>query len=393
MRRWQWWILGSGALAMGAIVGVQLWARYTKAQPPYRYFKIFTEVLYLIDQKYVEPPDYETVRWSALVGMAKALGRNTSVLTPEIRDFWVHHNAPEGDVGLRLIDDRRASFLVLAVWPGSPAAEAGLAPGDIIYAIDDAPAIRMTAVEAYYRLRGAPGTRVRLAIWRHRADKPEYVDLVRKVLPPVVLQAEYDAERRVGSLRLYEAGEVGDQVIRDHLRLWQARGLDGLVLDLRGCTELRPVVAWHLANLFLAEGSGGQFQGSQRAYDRSYSFQREAVAYTGPLVVVQDRSTGWACEVLAAVLQDHQRAVSVGERSRGTAAWYDTVPVNAEVFLWLPVALYRRVQGAWLGVEGLPPTIAYRQEGWNAETGFISGTAVVQFAREQLQKLPSRKAA
>lgn len=393
MRRWRWWILGSGVLLVGAVIGFQLWARYTKAQPPYRYFKIFTEVLYLIDQKYVEPPDYGTVRWGALVGMAKALGQNTSVLTPEVRDFWVHHNAPEGDVGLRLIDDRRASFLILAVWPGSPAAEAGLVPGDAIYAIGDAPAVRMTAVEAYYRLRGAPGTRVRLAIWRRRADKPEYVELVRKVLPPVVFQAEYDADRRVGYLHLYEAGEVGDQVVRDHLRLWQAQGLDGLVLDLRGCTELQPVMAWRLANLFLAEGSGGQFQGSQRAYNQSYSFQREAVAYTGPLVVVQDRSTGWACEVLAAILQDHQRAVSVGERSRGTAVWYDTVAVNAEVFLWLPVARYRRVQGAWLGTDGLPPTIAYQQEGWDPETGFIDGAAVVQFAREQLQKLPSRKAA
>jgi len=393
MRRWRWWILGSGVLLVGAVVGFQLWARYTKAQPPYRYFKIFTEVLYLIDQKYVEPPDYGTVRWGALVGMAKALGQNTSVLTPEVRDFWVHHNAPEGDVGLRLIDDRRASFLILAVWPESPAAEAGLAPGDAVYAIGDAPAVRMTAVEAYYRLRGAPGTRVRLAVWRRRADKPEYVDLVRKVLPPVVFRAEYDADRRVGYLRLYEAGEVGDQVIRDHLRAWQAQGLDGLILDLRGCTELQPGMAWRLANLFLAEGSGGQFQGTQRTYDQSYSFRREAVAYTGPLVVIQDRSTGWACEVLAAILQDHQRALSVGERSRGTAAWYDTVPVNAEVFLWLPVARYRRVQGTWLGPDGLPPTVAYQQEGWDPETGFIGGTAVVQFAREQLQKLPSRKAA
>ena len=155
--------------------------RAVAREDAYRHLRIFEDVVSLIVDNYVEPADLDIVMTGALQGLAGGLDTDSAYLAPdEVTRFESRSSAPAAGVGVEVTSQYYAQ--IVAVRDGSPAARAGLRPGDYIRAIDGEPTRRVSGVEATHKLRGEAGSTVGLSLLRGNTSEPYDVDLIREVL-------------------------------------------------------------------------------------------------------------------------------------------------------------------------------------------------------------------
>ena len=153
-----------------ALVGGVL-GRAMGREETYQHLKIFDDVVSLISSNYVEPANLEKVMKGAMNGLVDSLDADSAYLTPEqVKQFESTAAQPSGDLGLEMT--RQYYLRVIAARENSPAAKAGLRPGDYVRAINNVPTRDMSLWEGTRALRGAPGTKVRLTIFRGNAADP-----------------------------------------------------------------------------------------------------------------------------------------------------------------------------------------------------------------------------
>jgi carboxyl-terminal processing protease len=303
-------------------------AVHTRAAPDpaarFRALDAFAEALTLIQRRYVAPVQERDLVADAIAGMTHGLDVHSAFLPARRYQRVQQDNEGELiDVGLTLVggavepsDPRRPPWpRVVAVAPGSPAALAGVQPGDEVQAIGP----RATAEPGAARslrtlqqlLRGAAGSRVTLALRRAGWKRARSLELVR-------------ARRHVASLRSIVVGEVGvltvaaftehsSAELRAELRALERAGARALVLDLRDNPGGLVEQAVAVADLFLDDG----VIVTVRERDRTTRHFAHAGAVTLPLYVVVNAGTASAAEIVAASLQEHERAVLVGETTYG----------------------------------------------------------------------------
>ncbi len=305
---------------------------------PYKYLKIFSEVLHFVEKKYVEKPDFNVLHKTALIGVAKRIGKNTSILFSTDDDRW---KEPElyPQPGVRLYD-RGSYFVVTSVFPRSPAEEAGLHPGIRIYEIGQHSAISMTLAQAYRALIGEEGSKVRMGLYDPDKDKPYYVEVGRVVLQPLTPTFEYDEQNNMGTIHLWTIDSVSVQMVRDTLKLWKVKGLRTLVLDLRECEGYHYKEAFELLDFFLSEGKSGVFLTRNGIIEqKSYTYSKHRSLITIHPAVFIDITTLGACELVASELKRTGSFIA-GAPTGGGLFLYDTVPVRSRFSLWMPVASY-----------------------------------------------------
>ncbi len=365
--KWNGWVL--------LLVPLCLWAQdepvheagletATASQQPTRLSQLtlddlrtFTDVFAQIRQNYVEEIDDRTLLDAAINGMLLALDPHSAYLST--RDFAELEEFSSGQftgIGVNLsIEEGRIQ--VQAVVTPSPANEAGLEPGDVITVINGRPVKNRPLLEAMDEMKGAPGTRVDITIFR---DGRKYADLslTRKIiLAPTVsyrLLEQYFGYFRISHFNRETATTVSNalaSIRREGTRL------RGLILDLRDNPGgvLQPAVA--LADGFLDGGIIVTTQG------RNSSMQLEFEASPGqwlpgvPIVVLVDRGSASASEVLAGALQDHRRAVIVGERTFGKGSVQSVLPLRNGSGLKLTTARYFTPSGRSIQARGIDPDV------------------------------------
>jgi carboxyl-terminal processing protease len=321
----------------------------------YQFLRIFEDVVTLVLNNYVEEVDVDKVMHGAMHGLAEGLDPDSAYLTAEqVRAVERNESNGTGDVGLELT--RQYYLRVIAARDGSPAASAGLRPGDYIRAIDGQSTRDTSVFEGMRRLRGAPGSRVALTVLRGNAAEPYQVEIVREALAPAPVSGRMAAPG-TGYVRISEFGrQTADQVRSEVARLTKS-GATNLVLDVRGAAFGDVDAGLATARLFVRDGVLG--------YRQDRGKDRETIAATAgdggvgmPLALLIDFGTSGPSEVLAAALSGNTRGTLVGERTVGRAARQRLVRLPDGSGLLLTHLLYLSPDGTAIHEKGLAPEVA-----------------------------------
>lgn len=311
----------------------------------------FSRALDAVLDRYVDPVDDAKLLARGLKHIVAGLDPHSHYLTADERRA-IRRRGRTGSTGLSVALRRGARpterwLEVLAVAPGSPAADANIAPGDHILAVRDRDVTRLLSqIEAEGLLRGREGETIALSVQRRRepAPVPVALTLVRERGQTVQARRIERDGRSFAHVRItaFRRG-TGERLKRVLAKLRRAAGRDGLagiVLDLRGNPGGEVDEALIVADLFVdsgvltrTRGRGGRILREERAHQRGTDTRT-------PVVVLQDRHSASAAELLAAALQGNGRARVVGERSYGKGTVQDVMGMEDGSVLSLTIARY-----------------------------------------------------
>ncbi len=349
-------VLFSTFLAAVLIIG-SLMDESSAADGAYRQLSVYTEVLSRIKGEYVEEPDIKQVTRGALQGLLESLDPNSCYLTADqFKDYEKRKTGQSGNIGL-VISKRFGYVLVLATVPGSPAAKAGLAVGDLIEAVDGKSTRDFPVPLLQAMLNGPAGSSVSLVVRRsRRAEEPTDLSLTRVAAAQTAVGQRLMADKvgyiEVKSLTAGKAAETA-RAAKELI----GQGADRLVLDLRSDAFGDVQEGIKLANVFIDNGLLGYLEGQKFPRKDFNADSRQAVAANVPLVVITNRSTAGAAEVAAAAIVDRQRGQIVGEKTFGLASEQKTIPLDDGSAIILSVAKYRRPSGKAIQDGGVNPTL------------------------------------
>lgn len=355
-------------LVMGAAFGAGVLAdRTAHSDPPraspYRRLGILSQVMAHIENSYVDPVDEDRLIDGAIRGMVGTLDPHSSYLNPEEYALLESDTTGQfGGIGVE-IDGRGDYLTVLAPIPGSPAARAGVRAGDEILSIDGHDARGIDVDEAVRRMRGAPGTHVRVVLRRRGVSEPLRLDLVREVIHVASVESRLLPES-IGYVALRSFQERASEELSQALdRLTQSAGgrLRGLVLDLRNNPGGLLDEAVIVADEFLRDGVIVTTRG------RNGTAQDEARAHAAgtrpefPMVVLVNEYTASAAEIVAGALQDHRRALIVGTRTFGKGSVQTIIDLPDGGALKLTIARYYTPSGRSIQAQGIAPDVQVEQ--------------------------------
>ena len=327
-------------------------------QDSYQYLRTFEDVVSLILNNYVEEVNVDKVMHGAMHGLADGLDPDSAFLdAAQVKVFEKGDFGGTGQTGIELT--RQYYLRVIAARDGSPAAKAGLMPGDYIRAIDGQSTRDTTVYEGQRRLRGEPGTQVHLTLLRGNAAEPHEIDLVREELPALAVRARIAAPG-IGYVRIAEfAKGTADQIKNEVSSLTKA-GARNLIIDVRGTAFGDVDAGLAAARLFVKSGT--------LAYRQDRGRDKEAIAagagdgsITINTILLTDNGTASGAEVFAAALSGNQRATSIGERTLGRAARQKLVRLPDGSALMLTHLLYLTPASVAIHEKGLTPDVAVEQ--------------------------------
>jgi carboxyl-terminal processing protease len=327
-------------------------------QDSYQYLRTFEDVVSLILNNYVEEVNIPKVMQGAMHGLADGLDPDSAYLDAgQVKVFEKGEAGGPGQTGIELT--RQYYLRVIAARDGSPAAKAGLMPGDYIRAIDGQSTRDTSVYEGQRLLRGKPGTKVHLTVLRGNAAEPHEIDVVREELPAVPVRSRIAAPG-VGYLRIAEFGKSTVDQIKSEVASVTKAGARNLVIDLRGTAFGDADTGLAAARLFVKTGTLGFRQ------DRGK--EKEAIAsaagdgsITLPVTLLTDNGTSSAAETFAAALSGNKRATLIGERTLGRAARQKLVRLPDGSALMLTHLLYLAPGGGAIHEKGLTPDVAVEQ--------------------------------
>jgi len=334
----------------------------------YRSLDIFAKVLAYVENSYVDETDSRTLIHGAIRGMLDTLDDYTVFLPAEEYRHMKADTAGEfGGLGLevRKEDDR---LVVVEPLEDSPASRAGILPGDWIVSIEDTPTAELTVGEAVKMMRGQPGTRLRIGLFREGFSKPLELVLLRDRIQIRSVEAKL-YPGGIGYVRIKSFQEKTESFLTKALgELRQQNGqkdLSGLVLDLRGNPGGLLDQAVRVADRFLAQGEivttrgrGGKILDIETAH-------RAGTEPDYPMVILVDERSASASEVLAGALQDHGRAVVMGTTTFGKGSVQTVVDLDDGSGLKLTVARYYTPNHRSIHGTGIEPDVVVSKDGLN----------------------------
>lgn len=363
-------LISAAALAAPQQDETQSGTAETEYQLTLEQMRTFTEVFARIKQDYVEQVDDKTLLQSAIRGMLSDLDPHTAYLDDlEYQQLEENTTGSFDGIGIEVVKSN-GDIRIVSPIDGTPAAEAGIKPGDIIRSIDGKSTEDMSLEDAVKLMRGEPGSEVKLTLMREGEEELIELTLERAVVHVESVNARM-LEPGYGYLRITAFQNDTPESTREAIeRLVEENGgsLRGLVLDLRNNPGGVLNSAVTVADLFLEEGLIVYTKGRSDDARLRYSADTDAMAGDTPIVVLINEGTASASEIVAGALQDHSRAVLVGERSFGKGSVQTVLPLNSGSAVKLTTARYFTPKGRSIQARGIRPDIRVA-EGSFTESG------------------------
>jgi carboxyl-terminal processing protease len=336
-----------------AFIGGYLGQALTK-DDTYQHLRVFEDVVSLVINNYVEPVDVKEAMKGAMRGLADNLDPESAYLTPDLARTR-EANDPGGPAEIGLDLTRQYYLRVVSARDGSPAARAGIRPGDFIRAIDNRPTRDMSAYEGSRLLRGAPGTKVSLLLIRGNAADPHMVDLVReRVAGPEVTSRMADGT--TGYVRVLQFSPDSPVRIKQAVDTLAKTGATRYVVDLRGTSRGDLDEGLAAARLFVKGGTLG-VRLARADRKEPIAGQPSDGAVTAPVALLVDIGTSGPAETFAAALAGNDRADLVGTNTLGRAARQRLVKLPDQSGLWLTYLRYLTPSGDPIHEKGLMPDV------------------------------------
>ncbi|MGE5246714.1 MAG: S41 family peptidase [Verrucomicrobiota bacterium] len=329
-----------------------------QATVAYSQLKIFGEVLSLIQSSYVEEVNVDNLVRGAINGMVQTLDPHSSYLTPDmLKQVEVETKGAFGGLGIE-IGVKDGLLTVIAPIEDTPAARAGIRAGDKIVRIEKESTKNMTVMDAVKLLRGEPGTKVTITIVRESVPEPKNYTITRDIIKIKSVKSKA-LEDNIGYIRLVQFQQDSHQEVNRALQefLKQKGGLKGLILDLRNNPGGLLDQAVKVADEFIDSGLIVYTDGRVEAQKTKYVAHKEGT-YTGfPIVVLVNAGSASASEIVAGALQDHGRAIILGQRTFGKASVQTILPLEDGSALRLTTARYYTPNGRSIQARGIEPDI------------------------------------
>ena len=319
----------------------------------------FTAVYSQIKQLYVDEIDDETMFKNAIKGLVEGLDPHSSFLDPEDQsDLSESTMGKFGGVGI--VIGTKGSFIeVISPIDDTPAYRAGLQAGDIILKIDDQNVNQIDLEEGVKLMRGAPGTKINLTIGRPDIA-PFVVEITREIIT-IVSAKGLLLEEGIGYIRISQfqnpTAELVDEIV---LELVTENGaeLDSLILDLRNNPGGLLNSSIDVANLFIdREGIVVYTEGRTPSSRVSFSTKAGDILNGAPIIVLMNKGSASASEIVAGALQDHKRAIIMGQESFGKGSVQSMLGLNDGFGLKLTTARYYTPSGKSIQATGISPDI------------------------------------
>ena len=337
---------------LGGVLGRGVAAREDRLPDQYQ---TFTAALDVIESRYVEKVESDQLVYGAIGGMLQTLDPHSNFMDP--KQFAQLRERQEGryyglGITIQVID---GDITVQALFEGSPAYKQGIRRGDIIARIDGEDAKGWTSDQAVRKLRGPKGTTVQVSIRRTGVDELIPIEVARDEITIPSIPAYFMADEQTGYVQLRDFAENTDRDLSRALRDLANQGMRRLLLDLRNNPGGPLDQAIRVSNRFLPKGDLIVYtKGRVPNSDMSYRATEESEYTHLPVVVLTNRNSASASEIVSGALQDHDRALIVGETTFGKALVQSIFKVSEGAGLALTTARYytpsgRLIQRPWDG--------------------------------------------
>lgn len=324
----------------------------------YELLNLFGEVLERTRASYVEDVTDKKLIESAINGMLSSLDPHSGFL--DEKSFTYMTEQTKGKFGGLGIEVTMESGLVKVVSPidDTPAFKAGIKPGDYIINIDDEPVMGLSLNEAVDKMRGKSGTKIKLTITR-AGEKPFDVKLKREEIKIQSVKSEVLADD-VLYVRITSFNEETDKMVEKAVKATQEKlktNLKGIVIDVRNNPGGLLDQAISVSDLFLEKGEIVSTRSRNEEDTIKYTARPGDIAQGLPIVVVINDGSASASEIVAGALQDHKRAIVLGEKSFGKGSVQTIVPLGKTIAMRITTARYYTPSGRSIQAKGIEPDV------------------------------------
>ena len=332
-------------------------------------FALFWDVWKRLEQSYIDKKALDTQKmvWGAISGMVSSLDDPYTLFLPpkENKEFKDDLGGNLEGIGAQLgLKDKR--IVVIAPLKGTPAQRAGILPGDYILKVNNTDTVGWTVPEAVTKIRGPKGTKVALTIFHEGATAETELEIMRDAI--LIPSVEWDIKtasgsaERVAHLRLSRFGDQTntewDKAIKE---INTAPNLSGVVLDVRNNPGGYLQGAVYIASEFIDSGVVVAQENSDGTQE-TYSVTRAGKMLKNPLVVLINKGSASAAEILAGALRDHKRAKLVGENSFGKGSVQSPEDLPGGSGLHITTAKWLLPGGEWINGKGIKPEIEVKND-------------------------------
>lgn len=292
---------------------------------------------------------------TALEAMTASLDPHSAYLDPEaLKESELVTTGEFGGLGIQVTQDGD-KIKVISPIEGTPAERAGVQPGDLITHLDRKAITGMSLREAVHAMRGAPGTPILLTLKRGEEEVLD-ISITRDII--AIQPVRWSVENDIGYLRVASFNEkTADALDEALVELRQQPEVRGLVLDLRNNPGGLLDQSLAVADAFLDDGVIVSIRGREKGTGRAFQASKGDLARGWPMVVLINAGSASASEIVAAALQDHGRAIVMGNRSFGKGSVQTVLRLPQEGALKLTTALYYAPKGETIQARGVEPNI------------------------------------
>lgn len=324
----------------------------------YRDMKRFSKAYDVIRSGYVHEVGNEELMNGAIKGMLESLDPHSTFLSKD--DFKEIQEATSGEffgVGIEISTENN-QLIVVSPIEDTPADKAGLKAGDMILAVDGQPTQDMSTQEAVSKIRGPKGTPVELLIMHKEAKAPTTVSIVRDAIPLISVKARFLDDDGFLWVRLTRFNDRTTLELLEALRDQGKKSeIKGVVLDLRNNPGGLFKQSVSVADVFLKKGTIVSMRGRNGQVLESHEARAASSDVSCPLVVLVNQGSASASEIVAGALQDHNRAVILGEPTFGKGSVQKIEPLGDGTAIKMTIARYYTPNGRSIQAEGIVPDI------------------------------------
>jgi len=329
----------------------------------YKKVDLFSEVLEKIQDEYVDEIDQAEVMDAAINGALQSLDPYSAYMSPEI--FKESQTETSGEFGGLGIEVTMEAGVVKVIAPidDTPAARAGVKAGDYIVRIDGNQVQGKSLFEAVNMMRGPVGTSIEITIRRKNLKKAKKISITREIIQ-IKSVVSKPINNKIGYLRLKAFNEnSSNQLKKEILKLEKNNKLLGYILDLRNNPGGLLSQAVKISDYFLEDGEIVSTKGRKKRENRKFFANKGDRIKGKPLIVLINTGSASAAEIVAGALQDHKRAILLGEDTFGKGSVQSIIPLKNRGAIRLTISKYFLPSGKSISEVGVAPDIKIEEEG------------------------------